>query len=70
MPNKPLAETPPEATDPVTLIYFHNHFIQLNNWLNSLKWKHPDSKKEFEDVQELLDTAQNVIKSIHDKENK
>lgn len=70
MARKPLDETPPEANDPVTLIYFHNHFIQLENWMNSLRYKHPDSKEQFDKAADLLDQAQDVIKEIYDKETK
>lgn len=66
MPNKPLNETPPEATDPVTLVYFHNHFIQLNNWLNSLIWKYPEQADELKDVQKMLDAAQDLVKKVYD----
>lgn len=68
MSNKPLDAPPPEADDPVTLVYFHNHFIQLTNWLNSLKWKFPDDQKELDEVQKLLDTCQNKVKAVYDRQ--
>lgn len=65
-----LEETPPEANDPVTLIYFHNHFRQLSNWLNSLRYKHPDFKGEFDEAETKLEEVQAIIRSIHEKESK
>ena len=68
MANKPLDEAPPEAKDPVTLVYFHNHFTQLTNWLNSLKWKFSDDQEALHEVQKLLDQAQDIVRDVHDRQ--